>query len=424
MRKARSESLRSFRKCSLSWVKNQSGFERIASVYRQFIGNALTKSGYNTLMTEIWQPHYSITSQLARWLMEIESARVMVEHTPLPPGVEAELRQRARIRATHYSTRIEGNRLTLEQSEQVIQDKGISIQGRERDVREVRNYWEALLRVEEWAAQGRPLTEDLIRRLHALVEYGKRARPSPYRDGQNLIRDLSSGEIVYLPPEAVDVPGLMAALVSWVNQAEKEKIPVPLIAGLTHYQFVTIHPYYDGNGRTARLLATFLLLRGGYGLNGFFSLEEYHARDLETYYGALAVHPHHNYYEGRADADLTTWLVYFVGLLAEVFRAAKEKALSMKDAPSGLEPEELRRLDHRARMVVGLFAKQDTITANQVAETLGLSERMARNLMQAWVGQGWLVIANASRRKRAYELSAIYRQFIGRLSAMPSKKRE
>jgi Fic family protein len=371
----------------------------------QFIGNlsaiGLIKSGYNGFMSEPWQPKYTITPQQAHWLMEIESARTIVEHTPFPPAVEAELRQRARIRATHYSTRIEGNRLTLEQAEQVIQAKRFAIQGRERDVREVRNYWEALLRVEDWASQRKPLTEDLIRRLHALVEYGTRARPTLYRDGQNVIRDSLSGGIVYLPPEAVDVPGLMTGLVEWIQRAEKNKIPTPLIAGLAHYQFVTIHPYYDGNGRTARLLATFILHRGGYGLNGFFSLEEYHARDLENYYGALSVHPHHNYYEGSAVADLTSWLTYFVGLLADVFRTAKDEALRLMDTPPAVEPEFLRRLDHRSRIVFGLFTKQETITAPQVAEVLGL--------MQEWVEQGWLLVADASRRKRAYKLSAIIR---------------
>jgi Fic family protein len=264
--------------------------------------------------------------------------------------------------------------------------------------------------VEDWAAQDKPLTEDLIRRLHALVEHGIRAKSSPYRDGQNIIRDSLSGGIVYLPPEAADVPSLMAGLVEWVNRAAQEKIPIPLIAGLAHYQFVTIHPYYDGNGRTARLLATFILHRGGYGLNGFFSLEEYHAGNLEAYYSALSVHPHHNYYEGRADSDLTSWLTYFTGLLADVFRNAKDEALRLKDAPPALEPEFMRQLDHRARIVLGLFARQETITATQVAETLGLSERMARNLMQDWVEQGWLIMADTSRRKRAYKLSAKYRQ--------------
>jgi Fic family protein len=95
-----------------------------------------------------------------------------------------------------------------------------------------------------------------------------------------------------------------------------------------HYQFAAIHPYYDGNGRTARLLATFILHMGGYNLNGFFSLEEHHARELEEYYHALSIHPHHNYYEGRAEADLTGWVEYFIRTLADVFTFAKKEAQS------------------------------------------------------------------------------------------------
>jgi Fic family protein len=367
-------------------------------------------------MPDTWNPIYQITPQIASWLMQIEAARAAVQHTPFSAAIEAELRNRARIRATHYSTRIEGNRLTLEQAEQVIQKKDLSIQGRERDVREVRNYWEALIQVEEWVAKGKSLNEDLIRRLHALVEHGKRARPSPYRDGQNVIRDAQTGAIVYLPPEASDVPNMMAALVNWIQRAEKESTPVPLVAGLAHVQFVTIHPYDDGNGRTARLLATFLLHRGGYGMNGFFSLEEFHARDLQSYYAALVTHPHHNYYAGRADADLTPWLVYFIQLLANVFTTAQAEALSLKSRPAITEPEFIRRMDHRARIVLGLFVKQETITTSQAASLLRLSERMTRNLLQDWVRQGWLAVADASRRGRTYALSAIYRQYIGNLS--------
>ncbi|HHH75622.1 MAG TPA: Fic family protein, partial [Phycisphaerae bacterium] len=249
--------------------------------------------------TPIWQPNYTITPATASGLMEIEAARAVLAQISLPVAVQAELRRRARVRSTHYSTRIEGNRLTLQEAQAVIDERRTTFHGRERDVAEVRNYWNALLRVEEWAADKAPMTGKLIQRLHALVEHGVRARPTPYRDGQNVIRDSASGAIVYMPPVAKDVPQLMAAMVNWANGAEEEGLPAPLIAALVHYQFVTIHPYYDGNGRTARLLATFILHRGGYGLNGLFSLEEYHARDLEGYYRALAVHPHHNYYFGR-----------------------------------------------------------------------------------------------------------------------------
>ena len=371
---------------------------------------------------EAWQPRYTLTPAIARWLMVIEAARAVVERTPLPPAAQAALRRRARIRSAHYSTRIEGNRLTLTEAEQVIEGRAVHFHGRERDVLEVQNYWRALLHVEEWAARKMPLTEGLIRRLHALVEKGLRARPAPYRDGQNVIRNATTGEIVYLPPEAKDVPQLMLAWVKWASRAEKEALPVPLIAGLVHYQFVTIHPYYDGNGRTARLLATFILHRGGYGLNGLFSLEEYHAKGLASYYKALAVDPHRNYYEGRAESDLTPWLEYFAKTLADAFTAAEAEALRYAGAGPAEEPEGLHRLDHRARVVLSLFAKKDTIAAAEVAGALGLSERMARLLLKAWVADGWIIIANPSNRKRAYALSENYRQYVGNLSAMPGGK--
>ena len=371
-------------------------------------------------MTETpWNPRYVITPATARGLMEIEAARAVVDQNPLPLNAEAELRRRARLRSIHHSTRIEGNRLTLAEAEVAI--SGQDIRGRERDVAEVRNYWRALLRVEEWAAEKRPLTEELIRRLHALVtkSTGARSKPTPYRDGQNVIRDSATGAIVYLPPEAKDVSHLMAAMVRWAKQAEKEGLPAPLITALVHYQFVTIHPYYDGNGRTARLLATFILHKGGYGLNGFFSLEEHHSLDLEGYYSALATHPHHNYYEGRAEADLTSWVEYFTGTLARVFRMAEEETLRCAESELPSEPEELRRLDPRARAVLALFAKKDSIKTSDVAEALILSDRMSRVLLKKWVEEGLLVVADPSKRGRTYELSAIYRQYIGSLSAMP-----
>jgi Fic family protein len=353
--------------------------------------------------------------------MTLEAARTLVAHTPLPLAVATELRRRARIRATHYSTRIEGNQLTLAEAEEALAGRHAHIQGRERDVREVRHYWHALIKVEEWAEAGARLTPQRIQRIHGMLERGPRARPTPWRDGQNVIREAGSGTIIYLPPEAKDVPTLIRELVGWVEEAEVEELPVPLIAGLAHYQLATIHPFYDGNGRTARLLATFLLHRGGYSLHGFFSLEEQHAQDLAAYYEALEVHPHHNYYEGRAEADLTGWLEYFIHSMAEVFTAAGDEALRSAGPGDGEVPKELRRLDARARRVMALFAGRDHITASDVAQELGLAARTVRDLLRGWVEEGWLEIADASRKGRSYRLSAAYRRFIGDFSATPRR---
>jgi len=121
--------------------------------------------------TPLWQPNYTITPATASGLMEIEAARAVVAQVSLPVAVQAELRRRARVRSTHYSTRIEGNRLTLQEAQEVIDERRTTFHGRERDVAEVRNYWNALLRVEEWATNKTPMTEKLIQRLHALVEH-------------------------------------------------------------------------------------------------------------------------------------------------------------------------------------------------------------------------------------------------------------
>ena len=359
---------------------------------------------------------YTFTPTIVRDLMEIESARQIVNLTMLPPQVTERLRQQARVRSTHYSTRIEGNRLTLAEAEQVVIE-GKRFAGRERDVREVQNYYRALQQVEEWAEKQTPITEELIRRLHALIFSGPRSRPTPYRDGQNVIRDLDSGSVIYLPPTAEDVPGLMHDLVEWIGQSEREGVPVPIISGLAHYQFVTIHPFFDGNGRTARALATLLLYRHGYDLGRFYSLEEVYVQDLSAYYATLQTHPHHNYYEGRAETDLTDWVAYFARSMALVFKRVADEVRAQASQPVTPEPLELRRLDRRARMALGLFTQQDTVSNAEIARVLGLSPRTVRDLIASWLKDGWLEVADPARKSRRYRLSAKYRRYIGRITA-------
>ena len=183
---------------------------------------------------------FSFNPSIVRYLQTIERVRQTIKLTILPPVIAEGLRQQAHIRSTHYSTRIEGNRLTLKETEQVIQ-RGRLYPGRERDVGEVERYYHALQQLEKWVEAGQEVTESRIRKIHALLYQGNRAKPTPYRDGQNVIRE-TNGEIVYMPPEAEDVPGLMTELFAWIHTSGAE-YSIPVIAGITHYQFVTIHPF-------------------------------------------------------------------------------------------------------------------------------------------------------------------------------------
>ena len=153
--------------------------------------------------------------------------------------------------------------------------------------------------------------------------------------------------------------------------------------------------------------STFILQRDGYGMNGCLSVEEQHYLDLAQYYERLDTHDHHNYYEGKETAALTGWVAYYIEAVLEAAKTVNREIVSIGEKKQGRAriPDRLRALDPRARKILALFGDQDTITANAVAAELGLSTRMTRELLSQWVRDGWLLVANESKRKRAYALS-------------------
>ena len=357
----------------------------------------------------MFSPNYRITPAITKALMAIEADRQAVAELPLDVELLASLRESARLTSTHYSTQIEGNRLTQAQVREVVRGDAAGFAGRERDEMEVRHYYAALAEVERLGREKGEIREVDVRRIHGLVMNGKGV-PTAYREGQNVIRDSSSRRIVYMPPEARDVPGLMKELIGWVKgELKGQELPAPLIAGLAHYQFATIHPYYDGNGRTARLLTTLILHRSGYGLKGIYSLDEYYARNLGEYYSALTVGPSHNYYLGRKEADVTGFVSYFCAGMAEAFAAVRRQAVKAAERGARDRAGELRTVDARERRLLMLFRKQGSATAAEMGKYLGLSHRTMLGYCRRWVGEGFLEMADASRKNRAYRLGDGYR---------------
>ncbi|MBI3508570.1 MAG: Fic family protein [Chlamydiia bacterium] len=416
-----------------------------------------------------FEPKYSITPQILSHLLQIERTRERITLLPLTPSVLLSLRETARLYSTHYSTMIEGNRLDPAQIQAVLENNS-HFPGKERDEKEIRGYYAALQQVEEWANTILAIQESHIQKLHAIVmsNGNLKAKGTPYRDGQNVIRDsinpspqqvvtidsarrsqIEAGlpallarntileyegfraridmakpqqvgchllkarvnntrTIVYMPPEAKDVPPLMKALVTWLNH--NKKLPSPIKAAIAHYQFATIHPYYDGNGRTARLLTTLLLHLEGYDLKGIYSLEEYYAQQLQEYYRSLSVGPSHNYYLGRAEADITIWIEYFLAGMARSF----EKVSKQMEKETGKPDLEkiLRKLAARQRKILELFLKHKTVTATQIGQLFGLKPRTSASLCQEWLTDGFLEMVNTSNKARSYRLSDTYEQLL------------
>lgn len=359
-----------------------------------------------------FNPVYTITPEMAQQLIDIEAAKQTIENLPITVKTLTHLRETARLKTIHYSTQIEGNRLSQEEVKKVLAEQK-NFPGRERDEQEVRGYYAALEFLSQCVANNKPVTEKIIQTLHALVMgHGKtRVKPSLYRSGQNVIRESHTRSIVYMPPEAKDVAPLMHALASWINK-QQNTLPCPLLASIAHYQFVTIHPYFDGNGRTARLLTTLILHLGGYGLKGIYSLEEYYAKNLGDYYQALSIGPSHNYYLGRAEADITPWMTYFCEGMTTSFRNIRREALQASQRGEQDQSPLLRSLDPRQRNALGLFAEFKIVTAQQIGELFCLGSRGASALCQKWVLQGFLTVANPSRKARTYSLAKEYAKII------------
>ncbi len=238
--------------------------------------------------------------------------------------------------------------------------------------------------------------------LHALVMNAVRARvaPTPYRDGQNVIRDGATGTIVYMPPESKDVPVLMRQLLIWVK--ERVDLPCPIIAAIAHYQFATIHPYYDGNGRTARLLTTLILHIGGYDLKGIYSL------DLLAYYRAISIGPSHNYYSGRVESDITSWIEYFIEGMAFAFEKVVTQMINSQKKGEKDYSSLMKTLDPKQRKALELFQHYEVITSHQVGELFGFKSRTSSALCKKWVEAGFLEIIDPSNKARKYRIAKPY----------------
>lgn len=266
-----------------------------------------------------YQPRFRISQVALHAAEQLGAARAVVELLPMSVVQERELRRRTSIRVAHNSTWIENRTLAIEQAAAAIASKAELDPSRAegRAALEVRNYFEALELIDD-NLDVAP-NEDWMRRLHACIMRGRGpGRPRERSDYRRTT--VQVGNFTYVPPAWEDVPALMADLAAWATDSIG-KLPDYLFAAILAYQFVTIHPFEDGNGRTCRALATWALRRH-YDPKGLLSVEEFYVRDLEGYYSSLQMGLHFSYYDAnergsRSDPDLTPWMDFFCARLAE-----------------------------------------------------------------------------------------------------------
>lgn len=357
----------------------------------------------------MFQPKYRITSRMASDLTKIQEAQTIVSFLPLPASILLELQKEFKEQTVLLSTRMEGNSLPESEAREAIYTPKES-----HEEQELFNLMRALQEIEKWDDRQLPITEERIKELHAIIRVisgGRRPKYSEYREEQNQVGRRNQAGF-YLPPEPKDVPELMEDLVAWVNAPEQVSLVAPIKVGIFMYQFLTIHPYMDGNGRTARMFATYIMRRGGLGLKGLFVLERYYDKNLDAYYKNLQLDLHHNYYFGRNSADLTPWLEFFIGGVAEVFYDTAQIVRQKSQEYTSVEPQGLRKLDAEQRMVFGLLAfRRESVSTSDLRTLLGLSDRTLRDRLKNWIESGFLVPkSEGAKRVRSVMLGPQYRE--------------
>ena len=289
-------------------------------------------------------PQFTITNRITADLTHIERARGFLEAATLSEEWVREMGRRALILEAHHTTHIEGTRLTLEQAERLLAGKAVP-EADEDDARELLNYRRAFDFVSEYLGGGGPITEGLTREIHRRLVEGVRGgagAPGEYRKIQNYIINSVTGETVYTPPPAHDVPVMMAEFVDWLDR-EQETHPV-LVSGIAQFQLVHIHPFLDGNGRTSRLLSTLCLYKAGYDFKRLFTISEYYDRDRNSFYRAIQS-------VRESDMDMTGWLEYFVAGLTTQLGEVKQRGerAIRRDAlvkQHGLSDRQAKAIDH------------------------------------------------------------------------------
>ena len=264
-----------------------------------------------------YSPKYLITNKILTNVGKIDSAREVITSAPLVPAWEKRFQAEARVKIIHHGTHLEGNDLNLDEVEDILSPdpntpgvKGAHTPGvfdnlvaRDRDIQEIINYRTVMDYLD--LLHDVPLTSHIFQEIHRLTVASllPESESGHYRSVKVVIRNTETHEITFRPPGPLEVPLYIDELFDWLNSSEGKEVHPLLRAGLLHYELVRIHPFTDGNGRTARAMALLLLFLEGYEVKRFFALEEYYDSHPEEYYQALQ--------SVATTGDTTTWLEYF-----------------------------------------------------------------------------------------------------------------
>ena len=307
------------------------------------------------------------------------------------------------VKEATQSSRIEGTRTRIEDA---LLDREDVPSGKRDDWEEVQNYIAAMNQAVD-ALDRLPFSTRLIRETHRVLMQGVRGehkQPGTFRSSQNWIGGATINDAIFIPPVHTSIGDLMSDLERFVHN-EDLFIPELLKIALVNYQFETIHPFLDGNGRVGRLLITLYLVEHGILKRPILYLSDFFERNRSLYYDNLM--------RVREKNDLEQWFKFFLVGMIETAKSGIETfdaILKLQhEVDALLEP--LGSRAENARKVVRALYGRPLIDAERVAEETGLAASSAYRLINDMEEAGILTEITGAKRGRMYVFERYLRLF-------------
>lgn len=334
---------------------------------------------------------FQYTNKIINNLMEISAIKDFIINSRILPSYDLLLRNKAIIASSYNSTSIEGNPLDFKQVTELFnlkENNDLNEADLNKSEIEVLNYFKTLENLDRYER----IDEKTILEIHRSITEGTLNDPDMagrFRETPVVIGNLKTGKLNFVPPSPIKVPYLIRELLDWLN-AQNDLNPI-VLAGILHYEFVRIHPFVDGNGRTARALATLILLLKDFDIKGYFSLDEYYNQDRQSYYAALQ--------SADKSQDLTEWLEYFsTGFLISLTNVKKDiEDMSHLD----IKMNDKVRLNEKEIKILEFIERNNSISNKEVRDLLDLSSQGAYSYIQRLIEKG-LIKSKGQGRSTVY----------------------
>jgi len=352
----------------------------------------------------IYTPIFTHSQDIRISLNDIDRDRWAFARLLLDPRYESWLKRRAITRSLHHTTKIEGNTLREDQVDDILQ--GEKIRADAKEIKEVENCYRAYRFIDDISDDTDiPIDEQAMRHINSLVlgDDDPTLTPGQYRRGENYVRHYMTGKRVYTPTNQGDVPSLMREFSLWLRGEHKDIHPV-LIAGIAHLRLVEIHPFWDGNGRTARALNTLILQRFGYGFSKLLSLERYFSFDLPNYFEAINSVVGDHFEQGR---DVTAWLEYLTKALNVEISMVSDYLMDLRKAMESWHKTFVKQYGISGRQVDALAYAflHNGIRPRDYMQHTGTSHETARRDLQRLADIGLLQPKGLGRARKYFFVS-------------------